>query len=51
MMMLESAATPIVRIRPAIPGRVIVIGISLISANRKTPYRPSPRTATTPRKR
>jgi len=34
MMMFASAATPIVRIRPAMPGSVIVIGISLISANR-----------------
>ncbi len=32
MTMLASAATPIVRIRPAIPGSVSVIGISLISA-------------------
>ena len=34
MTMFESAATPIVRIRPAMPGSVIVIGMSLISANR-----------------
>jgi hypothetical protein len=30
--MFASAATPIVRIRPAIPGRLRVIGISLIRA-------------------
>ena len=32
--MLASAATPIVRIRPAIPGSVSVTGISLISAKK-----------------
>ena len=30
--MLASAATPIVRIRPAMPGSVRVIGINLMSA-------------------
>jgi hypothetical protein len=37
MTMFESAATPIVRMRPAMPGRVRVIGISLISAKKMTP--------------
>ncbi len=37
MMMFASAATPIVRINPAIPGRVSVIGISLIRAKKKSP--------------
>ena len=32
--MFASAATPIVRIRPAIPGSVSVIGMSLISAKK-----------------
>ena len=32
MTMFESAATPIVRIRPAIPGSVTVIGSALIRA-------------------
>ena len=40
--MLESAATPIVRISPAIPGRVSVIGISLISARKNSAYTPEP---------
>ncbi len=35
--MLASAATPIVRIRPAMPGSVSVIGISLISAKKYSP--------------
>jgi len=35
--MLASAATPIVRINPAMPGRVRVIGISLIRAKKNTP--------------
>ncbi len=35
--MLASAATPIVRISPAIPGSVSVIGISLMSAKKSTP--------------
>ena len=35
MTMFASAATPIVRIRPAMPGSVSVIGISLISAKKK----------------
>ena len=35
MTTFESAATPIVRIRPAMPGSVSVIGISLISARKK----------------
>jgi hypothetical protein len=48
MTMLASAATPIVRINPAIPGRVRVIGMSFTSAKKKTPYTPSPSTATTP---
>ena len=34
--MFASAATPIVRMRPAIPGRVSVIGMSLISAKKYT---------------
>ena len=34
MTMFASAATPIVRIRPAMPGSVSVIGISLISAKK-----------------
>ena len=34
MTMFASAAMPIVRIRPAIPGSVSVIGISLISAKK-----------------
>jgi hypothetical protein len=34
MTMFASAATPMVRTRPAMPGSVIVIGISLTSANR-----------------
>ena len=34
--MFASAATPSVRIMPAMPGSVSVIGISLMSANRKT---------------
>ncbi len=33
--MFASAATPIVRISPAIPGSVSVIGMSLISAKKK----------------
>jgi hypothetical protein len=34
MTMFESAATPIVRTRPAIPGRVRVIGIRSTSAKK-----------------
>ena len=34
MTMFASAATPIVRIRPAMPGSVSVIGMSLISAKK-----------------
>ena len=34
MTMFASAATPIVRIRPAMPGSVSVIGISLMSAKK-----------------
>ena len=37
MTMFESAVTPIVRTRPAIPGSVRVIGISLIRAKKITP--------------
>ena len=37
MTMFESAATPIVSTSPAIPGRVRVIGISLIRAKKITP--------------
>ncbi len=33
--MFASAATPIVRIRPAMPGSVSVIGIAFTSANMK----------------
>ena len=36
MTTFESAATPIVRIRPAMPGSVSVIGISFIIAVKKT---------------
>ena len=36
MTMFASAATPIVRIRPAMPGSVSVIGISLTSAKKKS---------------
>ena len=36
MTTFESAATPIVRISPAMPGSVSVIGISFISAKKKT---------------
>ena len=35
--MLASAATPIVRISPAMPGNVSVIGMSLMSAKKYTP--------------
>ena len=35
MTTFESAATPIVRIKPAIPGSVSVIGISFIIARKK----------------
>ena len=34
MTMFASAATPMVSTRPAMPGSVSVIGMSLISANR-----------------
>jgi len=34
MTMFESAATPIVSTRPAMPGRVSVIGMTLISARK-----------------
>ena len=34
MTMFASAATPSVRIVPAMPGRVIVIGMSLMSAKK-----------------
>ena len=37
MTMFESAVTPIVSTRPAIPGSVRVIGISLIRAKKITP--------------
>jgi hypothetical protein len=34
MTMFESAATPMVKTRPAIPGSVMVIGITLIIARK-----------------
>jgi hypothetical protein len=37
MTMLASAATPIVRTNPAIPGSVSVIGMSFTRAKKKTP--------------